>query len=222
MKINIFSPLSILWKLNSRSTFSARETLWAKYGTSSSPGQWWSWYIRRRMKYKLSTMLLRMNDDRTHYLWRMRYIFISDVIFIIIMIMISFAKMVTSLRGRFNLFSYFTSNFLISWQGKYITITFFYNPFFLLHWYFGGCVTYLYLGLSDLFRSSWPSPQMNADEIQQCNTRPCWWWWKAVITFVFNNFTSQAVQNVQGPEIHLYADGGLTGGRTLDNLEGQG
>ena len=146
---------------------------------------------------------------------------IYDVIVIMIMIMISFAKMVTSLRGRFNLFSYFTSNFLISWQGKYIAITVL-QSFFLLNWYFGGCVTYIYLGLSDLFRSSWPSPQMNADEIQQCSERPCWWWWKAVNTFAFNNFTSQAVQNVQGPEIHLYADGGLAWGRTLDNLEGQG
>ena len=145
MKINIFSPLSILWKLNSRSTFSARETLWAKYGTSSSPGQWWSWYIRRRMKYKLSTMLLRMNDDRTHYLWRMRYIFISDVIFIIFMIMISFAKMVTSLRGRFNLFSYFTSNFLISWQGKYIAISFLQSFFSLQLVFLRECDIWVFL-----------------------------------------------------------------------------
>ena len=118
---------------------------------------------------------------------------------------------------------YFTSNFLISWQGKYILVCL--QSFFLFNRYFEGGVTYIYLGLSDLFRSSWPSPQMNADEIQHCSKRPCCWWWKAVNTFVFilsNHFTSQVVQNVQGPEIHLYADGGLAGGRTLDNLEGQG
>ena len=45
---------------------------------------------------------------------------------------------------------------------------------------------------------------------------------KGSYSILFNNFTSQVVQNVQGPEIHLYADGGLAGGRTLDNLEGQG
>ena len=159
------------------------------------------------------------NDDRTHCLWRMRYIRChchydhdNDII----------CKNEDITAWEVQFFFYILPQIFWCHDRGNISPLFFLQSFFLFNWYFGGCVTYIYLGLSDLFRSSWPSPQMNADEIQQCNTRPCWWWWKAVITFVFNNFTSQAVQNVQGPEIHLYADGGLAWGRTLDNLEGQG